>query len=214
MVLFSCKNNSSAGISVRTSAKSKSNSEIEFCVYPENEYGMIANGAAVCVVDESNITTPLTFSNEAQCFTGYLSSTGSTFTVKVKSNLSDEIITQKVPHTVLTEKPVISTFTDSDGNNLLSADSANASKEIQLSWKSYGDDVVYRILITTNASTVYSKSTKELSLVIPAGTLSPNTTYYAKITAQKIFGDATFMESDYYSVSEYSGSSVMFSTSK
>lgn len=210
-VIVSCKHNSESLVS-RVIVKSKNGSDIEFNVYPENSLGLIANGAVTWIVDEENNVFPLDFSNDKQCFTGIINSTSEKYTVNIKSNLIKNVLSIDVPHTILKEKLIITSFTDSSGNNMLSADSCDYKSQIQLSWNNIGNEIVYGIEISTGANIIYEKSTNELSIIIPNNILQEKCTYYVKITGQKIYGDITFCKNDYYSVSETSSSSVMFYT--
>jgi len=218
LILVSCNGTPAEedikGLTVKVSAVSKNNGNIQFNVYPENKYGMIANGASVGVIDSNNTFTSLPFNSTSQCFTDTVDSTSSEFTIKVKSALSDEIVSVTVPHKKLEEKPVVTSFSDLSGNDMLAADKINSTEDVVLAWEDMGENVTYIITVMTSAVTVFVKSTNALTIEIPAGTLSPSTMYYLKITAQRIVGDPIFETADYYSVSEYVGSSISFNTAE
>lgn len=74
VILFTSCNTSLNKINVRISATSESNGEISFCVFPENEFGNIINGASISVNDGNNSITFLNFSNESQCYKGIINS--------------------------------------------------------------------------------------------------------------------------------------------
>jgi hypothetical protein len=199
-------------LDVRVTATSNSDGFIEFRVYPENEFGNIVTGASVSVREMNNAVTYLDFSNNNQCYLGFVESSDKEFTVRVKSILFDKTQEYKIPHYSFTEKPVILQFSDSTGNNVLSGDILNSSKEIQVSWKNLGENVVYSVNIKTSLNNVYSSSTEARTVNIPPNTLNQNSTYFITLTAQRIFGDVDFEKEKYYSVSKTSGSSVAFYT--
>lgn len=213
-IFSSCNFLQKEQIRVRACATSKNGSELQFTVYPENSSGNIINGAIIIVRDETNIVTHLTFDNSSQSYIGSVPNNENSemkFFVEVDSILSNEIITIEIPHLKLTSKPILTDFSDSEGNSVLSAETLNSDKDILIAWESLGENIVYTVSINTSANTIWTKSTNANSVSIPAKTLN-NGIYFLKISAQKIYGDPLFRDTNYYSVSEISGSNFSFST--
>ena len=209
--LFSCSQNS-MGLNVRISAVSDNNGSVGFCVYPETDFGIIANGASVSVVDEYNTVTFLDFSNEYQCFKGSVEATSSKYKVKVRSSLLNEIAQYDIPNSCISKKISLLKFEDSAGDSVLSGDFIDGNLAILLAWNKIADDLVYTINIKTSVANVFSKSTENTNFIIPNDVLEPNKLYFLTMTAQKIWGDPEFEEKNFYSVSKSSVYSLSFYT--
>ena len=167
--LTSCSEDNFRSSNIRTLILSKDGSTPSIKVYLENTDGSIINGAVIIAENTSSIMTTLDFSNENQYYSGALSSNeDETYTLTIKSNAFNEINKIQVPHTVLTEKPVISTFTDSQGNNALAGESLSKSYPIQISWNMTGSDVCYQISVKTSFSTLWTASTFAPTVSIPS----------------------------------------------
>ena len=110
----------------------------------------------------------------------------------------------------LDSKPVVTNFSDSGGNNVLSGKSLINTNEIQISWDSVkADNVVYQVIIRNSLSAKWLASVKSNYVIIPVNSLEPGT-YYLTINAQNIYGDVLFETYNYYSVSNCSSASISF----
>ncbi len=213
IIFTSCQNNIEETFKVRVAAVSDNTEYITFNVYPENSQGNIVSGAVVTITDESNAVHLLPFSSGNQVYTETIEGTNSSvYTVQVSSNCISQPRIIKILHTVLTEKPALTVFNDSDGNSALAGNELQSNKEIQLAWKSLGENVVYNVSIKSTLKTVFSKSTEIPLVIIPANTLKENSNYTVYITAQKIYGDPVFLKDDFYSASSITSSGISFFT--
>ena len=132
------------------------------------------------------------------------------YEIKVKSNIIGDTYKIIVPHFRLDSKPVVTNFSDSEGNNVLSGKSLINTNEIQISWDSIkADNVVYQVIIRNSLSVKWLASVKSNYVIIPANSLESGT-YYLTINAQNIYGDVLFETYNYYSVSNCSSASISF----
>lgn len=204
-------NNKSESYRVRVSAVSEIDNEIKVCVYPENSYGNIINGASVFVKDSKNVITYLQFNNMIQCYEGTISEIQDDyFFVCINSLLLGKLEQYKIPHSQVVKKPEITVFMDSCGNNVLQGSDIDVSKEIQLAWTSCMPDVVYTVSIRTNSKLLYTTSTTACNTLIKENVLPKDSIMYLTIKCQKIYGDPNFVEFDYYSVSQIQSTSISF----
>ncbi len=78
----------------------------------------------------------------------------------------------------LDSKPVVTNFSDSEGNNVLSGKSLINTNEIQISWDSVkADNVVYQVIIRNSLSAKWLASVKSNYVIIPVNSLEPGTYY-------------------------------------
>lgn len=199
------------GISVRAILESEESSTVDIKVYVEGADGNALTGAVVLVSDSQNKVTNLEFDSDKYCYTGSapVLSDGM-FIFKVNSLAVADMEEFTVPHTILSIKPVVSTFQDADGNSVLSGQALSSSKEIQVAWNSVGSDIVYQVTVKTALRTLYSVSTNACNISIPASSITAGTNYMFEIIAQKIYGDPYFQNANYYSVSIIRSAMVSF----
>ncbi len=207
--IFACSDNFD-GLSVRVKVKSEFGKDVDFKVFLENSSGQNVNGAQVYASSSSGIVEILEFENENQFYFGSINGCEDDFyTIKVKSNLLKSPYVLKVPHTRLTTKPVLTTFADSLGNNVLKGNSLKKENEIQLAWTDIGENITYQVLVKNTLITKWSASVKNCNVIIPSNTLEDGA-YYLVINAQKSYGDIFYDTEDFYSVSNISSATVSF----
>lgn len=198
-------------IEIRAILESEGSSSVDFRIYVEGSDGNALTGSVVLVSDSISRVTNLEFDPDTYCYTGSANiSPDGMFNIRVDSNAVDGAQTITVPHTVLSLKPVVTTFQDADGNSVLSGQSLISASPIQIAWKSAGTGVVYQVTIKTALSTVYAVSTGACNISIGASKIPAGTDYYLDIVAQKIYGDLYFITDNYYSVSVIRSASVYF----
>ena len=74
------------------------------------------------------------FDNNIQCYKGSMNGIDNdNYEIKVKSNIIGDTYKIIVPHFRLDSKPVVTNFSDSEGNNVLSGKSLINTNEIQIS---------------------------------------------------------------------------------
>ena len=215
ILLSSCKNiqnsENDSHLNARVKITSEYNKNIEFNVYLENESGQSVNCAVVSVKSSSGVSLILEFDNNIQCYKGSMNGIDNdNYEIKVKSNIIGDTYKIIVPHSRLDSKPVVTNFSDSGGNNVLSGKSLINTNEIQISWDSIkADNVVYQVIIRNSLSVKWLASVKSNYVIIPANSLESGT-YYLTINAQNIYGDVLFETYNYYSVSNCSSASISF----
>lgn len=210
ILFFGCKIEQDM-LHVRVKAIStNTDDEIEFCVYPETMDGVIATGASVCVVNESNVVKYLDYDSKTQCFKGYVQNTGCNYNVVVKSMLYPYRIDVDVVHRKLNTKLELMFFRDESGNSALSLDRMNSFEKLQLSWNSLGDDIVYNVEIRSDSEIYFSNNTYASFIEIQNDVLPKNKTLFLTIKAQSVNGDCFFESSNYYSSSVNKSSSFCF----
>lgn len=209
LIIFSCSANVES-LTVRANVKSETGKDVYFKVFLENMAGQSVNGAFVAATSSSGILELLEFENENQCYSGSLNgSENDIYTITIKSNLVKEPYILEVPHTRLTSKPVISIFSDSQGNNVLKGNSLKNGKEIQLAWTDLGENITYQVIVKDALNTKWSSSVKNCNVIIPSMALKSGS-YYLVVNAQKSYGDIFYDEEDFYSVSNISSSTISF----
>ena len=184
------------------------NAEIKAIV--ENEFGNCMTGAVVFVSDSKNSVTIMDYNSNSCCYTAVVDAIeDDIYTITVDSIAIGKNIVITIPHTRLSTKPTILSFSDSNGNTVLSGDSLSKDCASYAAWESCGNDVVYHISIKSPLTTLWSGSSSSTSIDIPPYILKPGI-YYLCVTAQKIYGDPYFSSADYYSVSSIDSSNIQF----
>lgn len=212
VLLISCSNNNlpKDSFSIRVLIKSEPTKDVSIKVILENESGQVINGALVMAESQTGIVSILDFDNSIQAYSGTIAGLQQDkYSIIVKSNLLQDSYTLEVPHTRINTKPVLISFTDASGNDVLKGNSLTGSKKIQLIWNGSGDNVNYQVIIKDTVSTKWTASTDNCNITIPENALS-NGTYYLMINAQKSYGDLYYETKPYFSVSNISSSSVSF----
>lgn len=196
-------------LKIRASFSSEGNGAVTVFVWPENKEGNIVTGAVVTVTDSSNQVWHCEFNNSKQVYSTEIESSSESFKIRVVSNLLDEPFEKIYPHKIFSEKPVLKSFTDESGNNVLSGKSLSPGEKILIAWNDLGTDIVYQVQVRSAASVKWSSSCSLPSIEVPADVLTEGT-YYLQIIAQWISGDAVYEKEDYYSLSAVTSSSLSF----
>ena len=184
------------------------NAEIKAIV--ENEIGNCMTGAIVFVSDSKNTVTIMDYNANSCCYTAIVDAIeDDIYTITVDSIAIGKKIFIEIPHTRLTAKPTIISFSDSNGNSVLSGDSLSKDCASYVAWESCGNDVVYHISIKSPLTTLWTGSSSSPSIDIPPYILKSGI-YYFCVTAQKIYGDPYYSSADYYSVSSIDSSNIQF----
>lgn len=198
-------------LSVRVNIMSEYSKDVSFKVYLENNSGQAVNAAVVLVTNKNGITEILDFDNTMQCYTGTMNGIEEdVYEITVNSNLLDKPYIVSVPHTRLINKPVFSSISDSQGNNVLRGEALNKDKKIQISWIPLKEGVTYQVIVKNALNIKWMDSVSSSTVVIPENVLAKGS-YYIFINAQESFGDIFYSTNNYYSVSNISSSTVSFS---
>ena len=137
--------------------------------------------------------------------------TENTYYLIVDSVLFKERMLFSIPHEQLSEKPALSILADASGNSGLNGENLNAKLPIQICWTQPGSNCSYFVSIRTTAETVYSVTTQNSTIYLPADTLKNGIDYYVKIQAQKAFGDILYDKENFYSVNILDSITIGFS---
>ncbi|MDR2899897.1 MAG: hypothetical protein LBV20_00050 [Treponema sp.] len=196
---------------IRAVVESLGNGSVQFTAHAEGPDGNALTGAAVLVRDAANQITMLHFDSETFSYIGTGGeTTGETnYSFEVSSVLSNEPVTLSVPYTPVLIKPAVTIFRDAVGSSVLAGQVLSRSSDIQIAWNSCGNEITYLIQVKTALQTVYAVSTNALTITIPKDTI-PAGFYSLEIMAQKIYGDPTFRDNPYYSISALQGSGLSF----
>ncbi|AEE17420.1 hypothetical protein [Treponema brennaborense] len=215
-LLVSCSQMMSSGdadIFVRIAVESEKKSDAVVRIFAEGADGNMLTGATVLVYDTLKQVSPVKFDTQEWCYkiTLPVPSDG-IFRISVSSAVSAAAKEYTVPHFQCKGAPVVTLIQDSEGKSVFAGEKPSSAKDIQICWNTDGvAGTVYKVAVKTALEAVYTVSCEQAQVVIPAGTLLPNQTYYAQVQAQRIAGDAFFKNAPYYSVSVYTGSNVGFS---
>lgn len=211
-IFFSCSFfEENENINTRISIQSSNNGTYEICVFVEGLDGQIITGASVMIINKNNQITHIPFNTNKWCYFTEISITNDeNLKLYVDSVLLENPMEIEIPCSPLKNKPIITSIQDSSGTSVFLGNNPSNLKDIQIGWDSCGDDVVYYLTIKNALSTVYSSSTEQNQLVIPAGSLEFGENYYATVQAQKINGDPMFKTYSYYFVSVIESSQVGF----
>lgn len=199
------------GLTARVSVETDKTKKSEIKVYVETLDGQISTGASVVIVDESNQVTHVPFNTQEWCHsTEIVLPDSDFFRICISSVLLENIKEIVIPYSVLEQIPTVIGIQDSDGVSAFLGGNPNNSKDIQVEWISCGDDVVYYVTVKDSLGTVYSVSTEQTHIIIPASTLKSEQNYYVTVQAQKINGDPLFQNVCYYSLATCQSSQVGF----
>ena len=206
-----CKKESTIEPRVRILVNGNYMNDAEIKVVVESETGMSVTGAFVYMQDSTNEILVLEYDTTKKQYYGtFPVSKNDSFFVYVDSILFSKPKKYKIKIACLSEKPVITSFTDETGSSVLLGESLKRSVSFRLSWNNVCDDAVYRISFKKAVETVYSISTENNTLLVPAFVFEPGD-YYVCIKCQKTLGDLFYKTSDYYSSFCVSSNNLSFS---
>lgn len=213
-LIFSCKSQTEEKvINEKISVKTGTDNVSEIKVILEGKDGNCVDGAFVAIKSSENDYSVIDYDGTQHCYYSNIEIvTENEILFVIDSVLLPERNEVSVPYTKLSEKPVITVFSDEEGNSILKGQHVKSSSELQLSWNYPIEDCVYKVSISSSAEVVYAVSTKSMTVYIPEGTLQPNKIYFAKIQVQKSSGDITFEKEGYYSVCVKDSENIQFST--
>jgi len=199
-------------VRVRANVIQDGTDAVQCVLYAEGPFGDALSGAAATVNDPDNRMALLVYDASSCSYLAQLPapSQETIYTFEVTSIILDEPLTIQVPYTPVETAPAVSVFQDSAGNDFFNAGKVAHTSPIQIGWESCGEDLTYQIDIKTTVKTVYSASTKALTVTIPADTLSGGVNYILQITAQALRGDPFYKTANYYSLSSKTSAGVYF----
>jgi hypothetical protein len=131
------------------------------------------------------------------------------YTIYIESALLNNKIVVNVPYLQFQNKPAVTVLRDESGTSALSGTNINGKQGIQIAWSSSGINTVYQITIRRQLQIIYTVTTEDMTVTVPANTLASDA-YLLRITAQRICGDPLFNEFNYYSVSTETSMDVAF----
>ena len=206
--LFSCGTEDTKP-NVRVALRSTGTGSVRAAVFVEGADGNSLSGAVVTIRDSRNAIIQLNYDSVACSYNGLVEELpGETkYNIDVTTILSEEKITLTVPYIRLPVAPEVIVFQDMAGNSVLNGHSIHSNQPVQIGWSGSGEGVVYQVTIRTSLKAVYAVSTNSLNVTVPAGSI-PAGSYLLEITAQKIYGDAFFRSTPYYSLSYINASLV------
>lgn len=199
-------------VDVRISVESQLGKTGIVRVFVEGPQGQIASGAVVTATTFRNQVVRVPFDTEEWCHRGSIVlPLDSKLRISVRTLLAAGNLDFSIPHRQPARAPAIIMLQDSQGVSAFAGGTPDSTKDIQVAWEQAGTDVVYLISIKTALATVYSSTTEETSLIIPAGILTAGESYFASVQAQIIEGDPYFQNASYCSVSMAQGAQIGFS---
>lgn len=199
-------------IAVRTTVESENADDARIRVFVEGPDGNMVTGSVVTVRNSKNAMLKIPFDPESFCYTAsFPVPSEDLLYFCVQTLLTDTVTSYSIPHGSIEADPEIKLFRDSLGNSVLSGQALDADSPIQIAWDSLGDGVVYEIAISSASETLYTVSTHEFEIQIPAGSIKAGTGLFAEIIARRIFGDPFFRFESYYSVSTRKSAKMGFS---
>ena len=208
LILFSC---AAPDIkpNVRAALRSTGTGSIRATVFVEGADGNSLSGAVVTIRDKRNAILQLNYDSVACSYNGLMEELPgeSSYNVEVTTILSKEKIKLTVPYLRLPSAPEVIVFQDMTGNSVLHGQSINSNQPVQIGWSRSGEGVVYQVTIRTALKAVYAISTNSLNITVPAGSI-PTGSYLLEISAQKVYGDAFFRTSSFFSLSYINASLI------
>jgi len=209
LILFSCAAPEDVKPNVRAALRATGTGSIRAMVFVEGADGNSLSGAVVTIRDKRNALLQLNYDSVACSYNGLMEELPgeSSYNVEVVTILSKEKITLTVPYSRLLTAPEVIVFQDMAGNSVLLGQSIDSNQPVQIGWSGSGDGVVYQVTIRTALKAVYSVSTNSLNITVPAGSI-PSGSYLLEISAQKMYGDAYFKTSSFFSLSYINASLV------
>lgn len=197
--------------SIRINVMSEPLKEVTFKVFFENYLGQAVNSGLVIVESQSGIAEILSFNNDQQCYIGTLDGGDEDiYQVIVKSTVLDYPYIISVPHVRLQTKPILTCFSDSEGNNVLKGEILKKDNKIQISWTPPSkEELIYQVIIKNALNVKWASSVSSSTIIVPESVLEKGN-YYLIISAQKSYGDIFYDLYPYYSVSNISSSTVSF----
>ena len=201
--------------SVRASLKTTSGTGSEAKILLEGSDGNLISGSSVSIDNGEGAVSLLEFDfSRGGYFGSFPASSKNQYTVSVRSILFENSYSLKIPHVILTEGPVIDILRSEDGEggykDVFSGQRLLKNTVVSVGWKNVQGATVYMVEIRKGSTNVFAASSAEEYLVIPAEILIEAGMYSIRIIAQYNTGDPYYINSDYWSFSEYSGSSVLF----
>jgi len=209
LLLFSCAAPEDVKPNIRAVLKATGTGSIRATVFVEGSDGNSLSGAVVTIRDKRNAILQLNYDSVACSYNGLMEEFPgeSSYNVDVGTVLSKNKITLTVPYLRLLNAPEVIIFQDMAGNSVLHGQSINSAQPVQIGWSGSGEGVVYQVTIRTALRAVYAVSTNSLNITVPADSI-PAGSYILDVSAQKVYGDAYFRNSQYYSLSYINASLV------
>ncbi len=118
------------------------------------------------------------------------------YSVSVESIMGNAELS--IPVIVLTETPDVIVIQDSSGVVAGQGNRVSSSRDISIAWREVTGSSVYICTVRASRGIVFSQSTIETSIRIPAATLSPAETCNVLVEAQYIAGDPYLRKENYY----------------
>ena len=209
LIFFSCDAPQDTKPNVRAVLKATGTGSIRATVFVEGSDGNSLSGAVVTIMDKRNAILQLNYDSAACSYNGLMEEfpDESNYNVEVATILSKEKIKLTVPYLRLSNAPEVIVFQDMAGSSVLHGQSIASSQPVQIGWSGSGEGGVYQVTIRTALKVIYAVSTNSLNVTVPAGSI-PAGSYLLDISAQKMYGDAFFMKSQFYSLSYINASLV------
>ena len=209
LLVFSCDTQGDIKPNVRAALKSTGTGSIRATVFVEGADGNSLSGAVVTIKDKRNAIVQLNYDSAACSYNGLMEEFPgeSSYNVEVATILSKEKITLTVPYLRLSSAPEVIVFQDMAGNSVLHGQAIDSNQPVQIGWSGSGEGVTYQVTVRTALKTVYAVATNAHNVTVPAGSI-PAGSYLLEISAQKVYGDAYFRNSPFYSLSYINASLV------
>lgn len=211
--IFGCKQiqEKSNQIGVRVLIESDKSDESTVKVFLEDKNGNAVTAARIICIDKYNRAELLEFDSSKYYYWKKTSLPASgNVIIYIKTNAASQEKKLTIPHEKILEATELIVFQDSSGKSILKGQSVSNNNEIQIAWKSCGQNCIYTVEIKNSFETVYSYATNACNIIIPADTLKKNSNYRLVLTAQKYFGDPLLEKYNYYSFSSIQTGGINF----
>lgn len=163
----------------------------------EDDSGNVPTGARVYLKDPENAVNWAYFDSDTNLYSAAVSDPLSgLYSVEVESVRGSSVI--RIPVTILAENPEILTIQDSAGVVSGQGSRMSAENAIFVAWNPVDGATVYICAVKSGSGTVFSQSTTDISVEIPAHTLDSGRTYSVSVEAQYIVGDPYLRSEKYY----------------
>lgn len=193
--------------------KTDKNNSSEVKIILEGKDGNCVDGAFVAIKSDKNDYSILEYNSDLRCYyENFEFGSLENINFVIDSVLLERKKEVMVPHFLLEKKPVLTVFSDSEGNSVLQGKSINSESEIQIAWDYPVENCLYKVSISSSLETMYKTSTKSQTVFVPKNVLQSGKFYYLKIEVQKSSGDILFEKDNYYSVSITETENIQFTT--
>ncbi len=201
--------------SVYANIRSENGMPVCISVSVSGDEGISLNGLRVVAVNPADSALLLNYDSTLAAYTGNFEPRMSgIYTIRTSGTANYESKSIAIRHEILESKPEISILGDGNGNSALDSDELDHTTNIAAVFENVDKATVYKITIHGAGSIAFTGNVENNSIVIPAGTLRADSSYFISVDAQYIDGDPLFISKQTSSESIISGTRLYFRTAK